>query len=175
MDKQPEAGHSGRFIESPEFRVEHFIPAHRRSPRPHDAVAALLVHEDGRYIMQLRDGKAGIFYPGHWGCFGGAIEQDEGPTDALRRELLEEIELEIADAREFTTFDFDFSPVGYHRVTRFYYEVTVAESAFRKCVLHEGADMRAFPGDELLVTRRVTPYDAFAIWMHLNRDRSEGT
>jgi hypothetical protein len=41
--------------------------------RPSDAVAALLVHEDGRYIMQLRDQKEGIFYPGHWGCFGGAV------------------------------------------------------------------------------------------------------
>ena len=172
MDKQPEAGHAGRFIESPEFRAEHFIPANRRSPQPHDAVAALVVHEDGRYIMQLRDGKAGIFYPGHWGCFGGAIEPGEGPIDALQRELSEEIELDdLAQIRPFTTFDFDFGPVGYGKVTRFYFEVRVADAAFRRFVLHEGADMRAFRGDELLLTRRVTPYDAFAIWMHLNQSQ----
>ena len=172
MDKQPDAGQAGRFIESPEFRAEHFIPAHRRSPQPHDAVAALLMHEDGRYVMQLRDGKAGIFYPGHWGCFGGAIERDESPIDALRRELREELELEVAHADQFTKFDFDFTPVGYATVTRFYFEVVVNDSAFRRCVLHEGADVQAFRGDELLLTRRVTPYDAFAIWMHLNQTAS---
>ena len=56
------------FVVSQEFRVEHFIPVHGPSPRPHDAVAALLSHEDGRCIMQLRGGMRGIFYSGHWGC-----------------------------------------------------------------------------------------------------------
>lgn len=171
MEKESAAAQSGEFVESPEFRVEHFIPAHRRSPRPNDAVAALLIHEDGRYIMQLRDGKPDIFFPGHWGCFGGAIEQDESPLDALRRELREEIELDVTDARQFTKFDFDFSPVGYATVSRFYFEVDVADSDFRNLVLHEGADIQAFRGDQLLVSRRVTPYDAFAVWMHLNQTR----
>ena len=34
-----------------------------------DAVAAIIVDEDGRYLMQLRDDIPRIFYPGHWGCF----------------------------------------------------------------------------------------------------------
>lgn len=171
MGNSSDAEGTGAFIESKEFRTEYFIPAHRRSPRPHDAVAALLIHEDGRYIMQLRDGKPEIFYPGHWGCFGGAIEQYESPLDALRRELREEIELDVRDARQFTKFDFDFSPVGYATVSRFYFEVDVADSDFRHLVLHEGAGLQAFRGDHLLVSRRVTPYDAFAIWMHLNQNR----
>lgn len=165
------AGETEGFVESKEFSATHFLPAHRRSPRPCDAVAALLIHEDGRYIMQLRDGKSDIFFPGHWGCFGGAIEQDESPLDALRRELREEIELDVTDARQFTKFDFDFSPVGYATVSRFYFEVDVADSYFRTLVLHEGADIQAFRGDHLLVSRRVTPYDAFAVWMHLNQAR----
>ena len=37
--------------------------------------------------MQLRDQKPNIFYPGHWGLFGGAIEENEDPTVALKREL----------------------------------------------------------------------------------------
>src|SRR5882724_11200550 len=106
----------GAFVESREFRAEHFIPAHGQSPHPHDAVAALLVHEDGRYIMQLRDGIPGIFYPGHWGCFGGAIEPGETPGDALRRELREEIEFEVPEATRFTQFDFDFSALGYPKI-----------------------------------------------------------
>ncbi len=39
---------------------------------PGDAVAALIVLDDGRYLMQLRDQKPGIFYPGHWGYSAAA-------------------------------------------------------------------------------------------------------
>jgi 8-oxo-dGTP pyrophosphatase MutT (NUDIX family) len=162
---------SGAFVESQEFRIEHFIPVNGQSLRPHDAAAALLIREDGSYIMQLRDGMAGIFYPGHWGCFGGAVEPGETPVDALKRELREEIEFEMPEATRFTQFDFDFSPLGYPKVYRTYFEVLVPDMAFRRLILHEGADVQAFRGENLLTTRRVTPYDAFAVWMHLNRQR----
>src|SRR5262245_53401517 len=56
-----------------------------------DAVAGLLTLEDGRYVMQLRDLKPDIFYPGHWGLFGGAIDPGESERDALCRELQEEL------------------------------------------------------------------------------------
>lgn len=42
---------------------------------PAHAAAAVIVFEDGSYLMQLRDQKPGIFYPGHWGLFGGAIDK----------------------------------------------------------------------------------------------------
>ncbi len=137
--------------------------------RPSDAVAALLVHEDGRYIMQLRDSKEGIFYPGHWGCFGGAVEAGEDTEQALRRELKEELELVPGALRRFTQFDFDFAPLGHPKMYRLYYEATVSDAALKRLVLHEGAALRAFDGAELLSKEKVTPYDAFAIWMHLYR------
>ena len=161
----------GAFVETPGFRPEYFVSAHAQTPRPCDAVAALLVHEDGRYIVQLRDNKPGIFYPGHWGCFGGAVEGHERPEDALKRELHEEIQFEAPRATRFTRLDFDFSPLGYGVVYRIYFEVTVSDDAFKRFALHEGADVQAFRGEELLLTRRVTPYDAFAIWMHTSRRR----
>ena len=142
-----------------------------RPLRPADAVAALLVHEDGRYIMQLRDAKPGIFYPGHWGCFGGAVEAGEDTADAMRRELNEELEYASGALHRFTQFDFDFAPLGHPRVYRLYFETTVRDDAYRRFVLHEGAAVRAFDGAELLSQHRVTPYDAFAIWMHLYRRR----
>jgi 8-oxo-dGTP pyrophosphatase MutT (NUDIX family) len=139
------------------------------SLRPSDAAVALLLHEDGRYIMQLRDAKPDIFYPEHWGCFGGAIEPGESAVTALRRELHEELEFEMQAAVRFTHFEFDFAPLGQGKVKREYYEVKVTDSAFRRFVLHEGADLKAFPGSQLLDQHKVTPYDAFAIWMHLAR------
>jgi len=38
-------------------------------------------------------------------------------------------------------------------------------------VLHEGAQFRAFSAREILAQPRVTPYDAFAIWMHYKREQ----
>ena len=147
-----------------------FVRAEARL-RPADAVAALLMLEDGRYLMQLRDALPQIFYPDHWGCFGGAVDAGEGPLAALRRELREELELELGETREFTRFDFDFSALGHRSVYRIYYEACVSDAAFARLVLHEGAEMRAFEGSELLAGRRLAPYDAFALWMHFSRHR----
>lgn len=138
-------------------------------PVPSDAVAALLVLEDGRYVMQLRDDIKGIFFPGHWGCFGGAIEPGETAEHALVRELREELEFDAAGACWFSRFDFDFASHGFGPVTRIYFEVPVTREAFGRFVLHEGREFSAIRGEELLAARKVAPYDAFAIWMHMTR------
>ncbi len=139
--------------------------------KPADAVAALLVLEDGRYVMQLRDALPSIFYPNHWGCFGGAVDAGERPLEALRRELREELEYELDGANEFTRFDFDLTRLGQPRVSRIYFEIFVPPQAFTRFVLHEGADMQALAGQDLLVGRQTAPYDAFAIWMHMSKRR----
>lgn len=136
-----------------------------------NAVAALLMLEDGRYVMQLRDSIPSIFYPGHWGCFGGAVDDNEEPVQALGRELQEELELDVGQTREFTRFDFDLTQLGQGKVFRIYYEVPLTLAAYSRVVLHEGAEVRAFAGDDLLNESRVTPYDAFAVWLHLKRKR----
>jgi 8-oxo-dGTP pyrophosphatase MutT (NUDIX family) len=136
-----------------------------------DAVAALLVLEDGRYLMQLRDDFPHVWYPGFWGLFGGGIEAGEDFTAALRRELREELELEIGGARLFTTFDFDMQPTGLRKYRRYYCEVAVTGAAWKRMVLHEGAEVRAFTGDEVLALSKLAPYDAFALFMHHYRHR----
>ncbi len=139
-------------------------------------MAAILVLEDGRYVMQLRDEKAEIFYPGHWGCFGGAVDGNESPLEALRRELHEELEYEVRGRpSELTRFDFDFSHLGGNKVFRIYYEVGVSNADFARFVLHEGAAVEAIDARELLSARRVTPYDAFAVWLHLSKQRMGGS
>ena len=58
---------------------------------PADAAAAILIAPDERYVLQQRDDKNGIFFPGHWGCFGGAVDATDSNAEAcLIRELEEE-------------------------------------------------------------------------------------
>ncbi|MFL6930718.1 MAG: hypothetical protein ACJ8FK_12480, partial [Xanthobacteraceae bacterium] len=47
-----------------------------------DAAAALLVLEDARYLLQLRDDIPPIWYPGHWGLFGGGVDAGEDAVEA---------------------------------------------------------------------------------------------
>jgi 8-oxo-dGTP pyrophosphatase MutT (NUDIX family) len=139
--------------------------------RPADAAAALIVLDDGRYLMQLRDQKREIFYPGHWGLFGGALEPGEDAARALARELREELNLENAAPRFFTRFDFDLTEIGAKKVSRVVFEIALAAADLDRLVLGEGAAMAAFTAEDLLLRPRVTPYDAFAVWLHHHRAR----
>jgi len=138
---------------------------------PRDAVCALITLEDGRYLLQLRDQKADIFFPGHWGLFGGAVDQGEDSLTALYRELEEELHLRIQNATLFTQFEFDLTYVGLSRYSRMYYEVPIKDMELESLVLSEGKEMKAFFGKEVLTLNRVTPYDAFALWFHVERKR----
>ena len=91
-----------------------------------NAVAAILIDDRGRYLLQLRDEAPQIWYPGHWGLFGGSVEPGEDEVAALRRELYEELELEFAQARLFTRFEFDLRPLGLDRYFRSYYEIALS-------------------------------------------------
>lgn len=44
-----------------------------------------------KVLMQLRDFKRGIAYPGHWGFFGGKMNKRETSLEAALREIKEEI------------------------------------------------------------------------------------
>ena len=145
----------------------------RTTLRPAHAVAALLQLADGRYLMQLRVSKADIFYPDHWGCFGGAVDAGEAPVAALVRELEEELQVVMmaADATRFTEFSFDFGFAGDGIRLRTYYAVTLPQAGLDGLVLGEGADFAAFEAESLLAMPRVVPYDAFALWMHHARGR----
>jgi 8-oxo-dGTP pyrophosphatase MutT (NUDIX family) len=135
---------------------------------PDDAVAALIQPGKGRYLMQLRDPLDWIFFPGHWGLFGGAIEKGENDIEALQRELEEELSLKVAaeDIEYFTRIDLDFSFAGREMIRRDFFRIEVDEKILPSLKLSEGADVRVFSGEEILLEPRVTPYDRWAIWLN---------
>jgi len=65
-------------------------------------VVAAVVERDGRWLLGLRP--RGKRHAEMWEFPGGKVEEDETPTDAIRRELLEEMSLAVTG-------------VGRHRVT----------------------------------------------------------
>ena len=136
-----------------------------------DAVGAIIRVESDGYLMQLRDSKQDIWYPGRWGLFGGAIEPDEDPMGALKRELREELELEIETAEFFARIDFDLGSLPLPRFYRSYYVVSISRAVESRLVVHEGAAKRLFRGHEILEQSNVTPYDAFALFLYHARGR----
>jgi len=53
-------------------------------------IALCLIEQDGKYLMQLRDGDPKIGGAGLVGFFGGKIEDGETPAQAAHREMGEE-------------------------------------------------------------------------------------
>lgn len=139
--------------------------------RPSEAAAALIVTPDARYLMQHRDEKPGIFFPGWWGCFGGALEPGESPADAIRRELDEELGHRVDEVEHFASLGLDFSFAGFGVLPRHFFTVRIDEGAVGRMHLAEGQGLALIPGAELLSMPRIIPYDATVIWQHLSRHR----
>jgi 8-oxo-dGTP pyrophosphatase MutT (NUDIX family) len=153
----------------PEGRAPRYLEP-QGSLQPANAAVALIVDETGRYLAQLRDAKPTIFFPDHWGCFGGALEPGESDEQCLARELDEELGLDLRRfrVRHFTTFTFDFGFSGGSVIHRAFYEVAGDARSLADLQVREGRAKRLFAGPELLALQ-VVPYDRFAIWMHCYR------
>lgn len=135
------------------------------------AVAAILLDPAGRYLLQRRDDIPGIWFPGHWGFFGGAIEPGEDPLQAMIRELREEIGIELAPER-FTIFmrvEFDLEGIGPRG--RHFFTATLTAAELPRLKLGEGAEMRWVAGAEALATLPVTSYDSVGLFLHHARAR----
>ena len=60
-------------------------------------MAALIFSSDGKLLLGQTDPAAGSVYMGTWIIPGGGVEPGETKLEALKRELMEEIGLDIAD------------------------------------------------------------------------------
>lgn len=61
----------------------------------------LFVDPAGRVLLRLRDERPGLPYPGLWDLVGGAVEHHETIAEAARREVLEEIGVEVTGLEYF--------------------------------------------------------------------------
>ncbi|MDC1446679.1 NUDIX domain-containing protein, partial [bacterium] len=59
------------------------------------AGGCIVAKDTKRILLQQRSSKSS--YPRHWGFWGGKVEEDENVSQALLRELREEIGLSIEE------------------------------------------------------------------------------
>ena len=138
---------------------------------PAEASAALLVTPDDEFVLQRRDDKPEIFFPGWLGCFGGGLDPGETPEDCLRRELQEELGLADVALMHFCSIGLDFGFAGYGLLPRHFFHVPIDPSDVPNLTLAEGRAIEVVPGREILSGKPVIPYDATAIWMYLSKGR----
>ena len=82
----------------------------------------------------MRDDKPEISFPNHWDLFGGHVEADETPEQALVRELKEELNI---DVREFEFYKAFESLNEENPNTKFVFVVRIKEAA-EELTLYEG-------------------------------------
>jgi 8-oxo-dGTP diphosphatase len=111
-------------------------------------VVVVFLHKNfDSYLLQLRDFKPSIVYPGHWGAFGGAMEEGESPETAICRELTEEIG---HTPEVFYFFRQVYKDKHKLNVHMFYSEMSVSTS---ELCLMEGTDMGMFTKEEILTKK----------------------
>lgn len=129
-------------------------------------VAALIVDEQGRYLMQLRDNASHIRFHGHWCLFGGMLETGEEPEAGLRRELVEELLFEPSSLAWFAELRFNVPQVGIGERHKIFYEARADTAAINRMVLGEGAGMKLFALGDLLAESKIVPWDLYALVLH---------
>lgn len=61
-----------------------------------DVVAGLIRSQDGKILMGMKDPNSGGVYVNCWHLPGGGVEPNEEREEALKRELLEEVGIDIS-------------------------------------------------------------------------------
>jgi 8-oxo-dGTP pyrophosphatase MutT (NUDIX family) len=110
-------------------------------------VVIAFLHKDfDSYLLQLRDFKSSIIYPGHWGAFGGSIETGESPKTAMNRELIEEIGY---SPEEINFFRKDYQVENEIKLNIFMFYSSI-DVSLAQLSLTEGTDMAMFTREEIL-------------------------
>lgn len=113
-------------------------------------VSVLILDYQGKILLQKRSASARRF-PNAWGLFGGGVEPDEPPENALRREILEELELELGPLVQISAHPYVLPEI----------DETGMVYVFRED--YRGARLALNEGQEM---RWISPADALTLDLH---------
>lgn len=116
-----------------------------------EGVVIILEDRSGRIAMQLRDDRPEVVSAGPWGLFGGWIEPNESPQDAVLREIKEELNCGLPAAKlsflESRPISWGTPPNTYLMLTHvLHYPVT---DELHDAVLSEGRTFVFLPSSDI--------------------------
>ena len=128
--------------------------------------SAIIIYYKNRVFINLRSKNKKIFYPNHWGCFGGAKNRKESYLMAALRELYEETQIKTNKNNLKFFFNLDFTiPSSYKKIRRNFYLFKIKNiKLFNKnFYLSEGVKAKFFTKTDFLKIKKFVPYDKLAI------------
>jgi 8-oxo-dGTP diphosphatase len=117
----------------------------------HCGTSIIFFNDNRQVLLVLRDDIPSILYPGLWDLPGGHIEADESAAECIVREMLEEIEINVAGCELFRVYEFS------DRTESVF--MKRADFDIEKVVLHEGQMLRWFSEDEAAQTELAYGFD----------------
>jgi 8-oxo-dGTP pyrophosphatase MutT (NUDIX family) len=116
-------------------------------------VCAAVLRVGDRFPLQLRDDRPDIAAPGCWGPFSGSVEPGETGVSAMRREIREELAIELPEALRFCfAFWQQRNPFFGNSVCLEAFECDVS-SVWKSHRLLEGQGVELFTWEELPLDR----------------------
>lgn len=128
--------------------------------------SAIIIYYKNRVFINLRSKNKKIFYPSHWGCFGGAKNRKESYLMAALREFYEETQIKTSKNNLKFFFNLDFTiPSSYKKIRRNFYLFKIKNiKLFNKnFYLSEGVKAKFFTKTDFLKIKKFVPYDKLAI------------
>ena len=126
------------------------------------SVGIVLHDYANQFLLQKRDQIDTIYFPGLWGLFGGSCESGETPENAARREIHEELELNLGNLELFLCLDIKSTELGHIPRTRFFYSAQISEQHKSEIKLNEGSEFKFFSPANLPPISEIVPFDLSA-------------
>lgn len=135
--------------------------------------SAIIVHFKKKILLVLRSKKNNIFYPNHYGLFGGSKEKGESFLETARRELEEETNIFCTKDKLNFFIDINFSFPRTKIIKRKVYTYKIDNIVhFRKLfILGEGKSSKFFSYNEIKKKNNIVPYDKLAIDLFYSKVR----
>ncbi len=111
-----------------------------------------------KYLFVLRDNKPNIPNPNMWGLLGGGIEPGENPVDTIKRELAEEINIDVFDIQKIHSQKLVHNVQGQkYEITGHYFVGKTDVEDLSGVKLNEGQKVAYFSLKEIIQKDNVSP------------------
>ena len=110
-----------------------------------------------KFLFVLRDDKPEITNPNKWSLVGGGIENGEKPTEALQREIKEEININVFEIKEICSKKIIYEENKIKKeLTLFYFLGKTDIEDASKIKLNEGQKVSFFTIEEILKEKNLS-------------------